>query len=78
MNTFTEYQYLEIADCTVQFIDDNFDASFMWTAHNEIDFKWDYIKTYDKGWFGSLNSTTNGDMASGFDRWSPSGNSFVN
>lgn len=45
-----------MADCTVQFIDDNFDASFMWTAHNEIDFKWDYIRTYDSGWFESIKS----------------------
>ena len=48
---------MQIADCTVQFIDDNFDASFMWTAHNEIDFKWDYMRTYDAGWFRSLDKT---------------------
>jgi len=22
----------------------------MWTAHNEIEEKWDYIRAYDKGW----------------------------
>jgi hypothetical protein len=22
----------------------------MWTAHNEIEAKWDYIRAYDMGW----------------------------
>lgn len=54
MDLMSDDEYLRLADCTVQFIDDNFDASFMWTAHNEIDFKWDYIRTYDEGWFNAL------------------------
>ena len=52
---YSEDEYLSIADCVVSFIDDNFDASFMWTAHNEINMKWDYVQTYDAGWFRSLD-----------------------
>lgn len=61
MELYSEDNYLQIADCTVQIIDDKYDASFMWTAHNEINFKWDYIKTYDAGWFRSLNQNQSVD-----------------
>lgn len=48
---------MSIADCTVRFIDDNFDASFMWTAHNELgELKWDYTLAYDAGWFRELDN----------------------
>jgi hypothetical protein len=30
--------------------DKHVNASFMWTAHNEIEPRWDYIKSYDNGW----------------------------
>ena len=26
------------------------DGSFMWTAHNELEDRWSYINSYDKGW----------------------------
>lgn len=55
MTLFEVDEYVDIADCVVQFIDDYFESSFMWTAHNEIDFKWDYVKTFDEGWFDGLN-----------------------
>lgn len=43
LTIYTDDEYLSIADCVVGFIDENFDSSFMWTAHNEINFKWDYV-----------------------------------
>lgn len=55
MDLYSTDEYLRIADCLVQFIDDNFDSSFMWTAHNEIETKWDYVKAYDLGWFTGLD-----------------------
>jgi len=53
---YSEDEYLSIADCTVKFIDANFDSSFMWTAHNELrELKWDYMAAYDAGWFRELD-----------------------
>jgi len=30
--------------------DRHVDATFFWTAHNEIEAKWDYVKAWDLGW----------------------------
>jgi len=30
--------------------DRHVDATFFWTAHNEIEEKWDYVKAWDLGW----------------------------
>lgn len=59
MDLMSQDEYTQLADCTVSFIDRNFDASFMWTAHNQINTKWDYIKAYDLGWFTELDAVKN-------------------
>lgn len=45
----TEYQH--IANCTVEMIDKYYNASFMWTAHNQLEEKWDYIRAWDHQYF---------------------------
>lgn len=54
-----------IANCTVEVIDRYYNASFMWTAHNQIEAKWDYIKAYDLGWFKAKEWPANQWFASG-------------
>jgi glucan 1,3-beta-glucosidase len=39
-----------LAKCAYKSFDQHLDAHIMWTAHNEIEEKWDYIRAYDKGW----------------------------
>ena len=39
-----------IAKCALDAYDQNVEAQFMWTAHNELEARWDYIRAYDKGW----------------------------
>ena len=48
---FTDADVKEIAKCALDTFDDHVNATFMWTAHNEIEPRWDYIKAHDNGWF---------------------------
>lgn len=52
----TEYQ--QIANCTVEIIDKYYNASFMWTAHNQIEEKWDYMQAWDKQYFIAKDNGT--------------------
>ena len=47
---FNHTQVTQIAKCVSDTINNHFNSSFMWTAHNEIEEKWDYVKAYDLGW----------------------------
>ena len=31
-------------------MDENLGAHFLWTAHNQIEAKWDYVRAWDAGW----------------------------
>jgi hypothetical protein len=39
-----------IARCALDTFDRHVNATFLWTAHNEIEEKWDYVKAWDLGW----------------------------
>lgn len=47
---FTTGEVRKIAKCALQAFDRHVAATFFWTAHNEIEEKWDYIKAWDLGW----------------------------
>lgn len=51
---FNHSQVTQIAQCVTKTIDTHFNSSFMWTAHNEIEEKWDYVRAWNLGW---LNQT---------------------
>lgn len=58
----TEYQH--IANCTVEMIDKYYNASFMWTAHNQLEEKWDYIRAWDNQYFiAKANETVDAHAA---------------
>lgn len=40
----------EIAECTLRTIQKYATANMFWTAHNQIEPRWDYVKAYDNGW----------------------------
>jgi glucan 1,3-beta-glucosidase len=44
----------QLAKCILETYNENLQGQFIWTGHNEIEEKWDYIKAYDLGW---LNQT---------------------
>ena len=39
-----------IARCALESFDRHVNATFFWTAHNQIEDKWDYINAWDLGW----------------------------
>lgn len=47
---FTKEQVQTIASCALKSYDKHLNGTFFWTAHNEIEEKWDYVKAYDLGW----------------------------
>ena len=47
---FNSTQIETIARCALKSFDDYVDATFMWTAHNEIEARWDYVKAWDNMW----------------------------
>lgn len=47
---FNETQVRDIAKCALASYDKHLNGTFLWTAHNEIEEKWDYIKAWDLMW----------------------------
>ena len=48
----------KIAQCALATYDRHVNATFLWTARNEIEAKWDYVKAWDLGW---INKTVVAD-----------------
>ena len=42
-----------LGDCTSYIFDQYAAGKFFWTARNEIEAKWDYVRAYDKGWLNT-------------------------
>lgn len=47
---FSREEVRTIAKCALESYSKHIQGSFFWTAHNEIEEKWDYIRAYDLGW----------------------------
>ena len=47
---FDENDIKKISQCVRNTFDKHVSAQFMWTAHNEIEAKWDYVSSWDLGW----------------------------
>lgn len=48
---FNDDEVKQIAQCALDAFDTHTNATFMWTARNEIEARWSYIEAYDNGWF---------------------------
>jgi len=46
---------MDIAKCAHESFNKHVDGTFFWTAHNELDVRWDYIRAYDIGWLNQAN-----------------------
>ena len=57
---FTKEEVGKLATCMLKAFDANLDAQFIWTARNEIEDKWSYVKAWDNGWINTtaLPNTT--------------------
>jgi len=51
-------QVEEMARCVLATYNENLQGQFLWTGHNEIEEKWDYVKAWDLGW---INTTALAD-----------------
>jgi len=56
-SVFSDTEVNSIAACALESWNSWLKAHFLWTAHNEIEEKWDYIKAYDLGWLNQKNQT---------------------
>lgn len=51
---FDQSEIQEFAKCTLESYNNHLEGQFLWTAHNEIEARWDYIRAWDMMW---LNQT---------------------
>jgi len=56
---FTGEQVGQIARCALDTFDRHVNATFMWTAHNEIEAKWSYVRAWDLGWINKTEVPAN-------------------
>lgn len=47
---FSDADVEELGKCTTYIFDDSVQGTFLWTARNELEDKWNYVNAYDKGW----------------------------
>jgi glucan 1,3-beta-glucosidase len=52
-NYFDRTQIQTIARCALDTFDRHLAVQMMWTAHNEIEAKWDYVSAWDLGWINT-------------------------
>lgn len=48
-----------LAECTLKAFNDNLHGMFMWTGHNEIEARWDWIKSWDMMWVNQTEVPVN-------------------
>lgn len=59
---FSDDEVNTIGHCALKAWDRHVDATFLWTAHNEIEAKWDYVKAWDNGWIDPSHNETDEDI----------------
>jgi len=48
-----------IARCALKTFDMHLNVTMMWTAHNEIEARWDYVNAWDLGWINTTEVPEN-------------------
>ena len=56
---FKDDDVMRLGQCTLDIYNWAVEGHFMWTVRNELEPRWNYIKSYDKGWI--KNKTTDPD-----------------
>ena len=47
---YPEEDVMRLGQCTLDIFNDAVEGHFMWTVHNELESRWNYVTSYDKGW----------------------------
>ena len=47
---FSDDDVMVLGQCVLDVFNENVDGHFMWTVRNELEPRWNYITSYDKGW----------------------------
>lgn len=59
-STFFNYEQIStIARCALDTFDRHLAVQMLWTAHNEIEAKWDYVSAWDLGWINTTAVPSN-------------------
>ena len=70
---FKRDQIQTIAKCAMDTFDRHLAVQMMWTAHNEIEAKWDYVSAWDLGWINTTmvpaNQSLDYDYETGMAMW---------
>ena len=56
---FSDDEVMKLAKCLNDAFNEYVDGQFLWTAHNEIETKWDYIRAYDQGFLNQDSTPAN-------------------
>lgn len=57
--TFNQDQVGQLAKCALASFDKHLNGTFLWTAHNEIEARWDYVKAWDMLWINKTEVPDN-------------------
>ena len=52
---YADDQVMRLGQCVLSIFDQNVEGQFMWTVRNELEPRWNYISSYDKGWIKPQN-----------------------
>jgi len=47
---YADDQVMRLGQCTMEIFNDTVEGHFMWTVRNELEPRWSYVDSYDKGW----------------------------
>ena len=47
---YADDQVMRLGQCTLSIYNETVQGHFMWTVKNELEPRWSYIESYDKGW----------------------------
>ena len=54
---YDDSQVARLGGCIMDIFNGNVEGHFMWTVRNELEPRWNYITSYDKGWINQNTST---------------------
>ena len=55
---YSEEDVMRLGQCYLDIFNDEVQAHFMWTVRNELEPRWNYVQSYDKGWIKNKSDKT--------------------
>ena len=53
---YSEADVMRLGQCSIAIFNGTVQGHFMWTVHNELEPRWNYVTSYDKGWIKNKTS----------------------